>query len=646
MFIDKGANSRFEHVATREGVRTDDDIQIGPDVTGAPREAYVRVRADGAGPYIPEFSLDGEQWDAIAAPLEDLGDPDSIRFGVKAMSGADATAAARFLYFRVDCSDRVAPVSSASVSPAQPDGEHGWYAAAPTVTLSADDGAAGGIARIEYAIDGGARQTYSEPFAVGTPGEHTVEYFATDTAAEPNVEAARTLGLRVDADAPRTGVSLDRSAGQDGPVGVTLAGQDGPAGSGSVLTQYRVDGSAWRTYAAEDEQLLDDHPASLAQWAQAGAGHFEPLEDGSGGITPVDGLGMLWYPVSQYGDFTLKFQFREGRTDGGASNGGAFVRFPDPRVPVAQRPDACARTGSAANDEAWVAIYCGHEIQLYDGQTGEPQKTGSIYNFDPVGIDEIGEPQDGWNDYEIEVVGQTYVVRRNGEEINRFQNDPGIESSRGGDPPTGERQFTQGYIGLQNHGGADTMQYRDVRVEDLSADAPGRTETGPFAITGVGPHTLEVRSVDAAGNVEAKQAVDVQIGAVAPSGQAPVPPAEGDASSFRLGSLPSRLGAKRFARRGVSAKVRCTGAMSGSVVLRVSRATARRLGLGSRTLLDRDVRCYGEHTLTVRLKPSKAIMRKLRRGARGKRTVRLEVRVRMVDFGHPAQTARDTITLR
>ena len=39
-------------------------------------------------------------------------------------------------------------------------------------------------------------------------------------------------------------------------------------------------------------------------------------------------------------------------------------------------------------------------------------------------------------------------------------------------------------------------------------------------------------------------------------------------------------------------------------------------------------------------------MRKLRRGARGKRTVRLQVTVRMVDFGQPAQTARETITLR
>ena len=117
------------------------------------------------------------------------------------------------------------------------------------------------------------------------------------------------------------------------------------------------------------------------------------MTNGSGGITPIGGLGMLWYPVKQFGDFRVKLQFREGRTDGGSSNGGVFLRFPDPRVPLAQRPDACSSTGSAATDQAWVAIYCGHEFQMFDGiePDSEPQKTGSVYNFQPNTIDKIGD---------------------------------------------------------------------------------------------------------------------------------------------------------------------------------------------------------------------------------------------------------------
>ena len=49
-----------------------------------------------------------------------------------------------------------------------------------------------------------------------------------------------------------------------------------------------------------------------------------------------------------------------------------------------------------------------------------------------------------WEDYEIEVVGQTYTIRRNGEVINEFENAPGKNSDRAGDPSTTLRQFAAG----------------------------------------------------------------------------------------------------------------------------------------------------------------------------------------------------------
>ena len=314
VYINKGTTRRFEYVATRDGAQ---DIQAGPTFSASAREAYLRVRTNGNGTYIAEGSLDGDEWMPIASPISGLGDPETLKVGIKASDGSASENAARFAYFRVDCSDRVAPETTASVSPGEPDGQLGWYRTAPTVTLAADDGPFGGISRIQYKIDDGPTRTYTGPFTLSQAGDHVVEYFATDDAAEPNVAPAQTLGLRVDANAPRTVASLARPAGADGPVEVTLDPQDGSGGSGAVLTQYRVDGGPWRAYQAKDQQLLDDSAASLAQWAQAGAGSFERLDDGSGGITPVGGLGMLWYPVEQFGDFKLKFQFREGRTDGG-----------------------------------------------------------------------------------------------------------------------------------------------------------------------------------------------------------------------------------------------------------------------------------------------------------------------------------------
>ena len=64
-------------------------------------------------------------------------------------------------------------------------------------------------------------------------------------------------------------------------------------------------------------------------------------------------------------------------------------------------------------------------------------------------------------------VGQHYTMVRNGVVINEFDNTPGKQSSRAGDPPTDQRQFSTGYIGLQNHSMNDKIAFRKVRVKLL-----------------------------------------------------------------------------------------------------------------------------------------------------------------------------------
>ncbi|HYI18475.1 MAG TPA: ThuA domain-containing protein [Solirubrobacteraceae bacterium] len=651
VYINKGSFRQFEYVATREDQF---DIRVGPNFQTSPREAYLRVRADGDGYYIAEGSIDGETWQQISDPIENLGDPEDLKIGLKVSAGDDAESRARFLYFRVDCSDRIEPDSSASIAPAQADGKLGWYSEPPLVTLDATDRGSD-VGSISYTIDDGPTQQYSAPFRVTGDGDHEVRYWATDTAAEPNVESANTLGVRVDGTAPVTAINLARPQGQNGPVDVTLDPDDG-SGSGTVLTQYRVDNGPWKAYASEDEQIFDGSAGSFAQWAHDGDGGFELLGDDSGGIgpTPSGGLGMLWYPVKAYGDFRLKLEFREGREDGGFSNGGVFVRFPDPRTPVAERPQ-CGRTGNAAGAPEWVAIQCGHEIQLYDGQTGEERKTGSIYTFDNNTIEEIGpqSPFGEWNDYEVEVIGQTYRVFRNGELIKTYENSPDKVSDRGGDPPASQRQFAQGFIGLQNHGGPDRMDYRNIRVQDLSPDAPGKSPTGAFKVTGAGPHTVEVRSIDAAGNVEAKKALDFEIGQVAPpaSGEDldPVPPITDEPATAALGEMASRMGSKKFGKQGITVRVACTGAMEGTATLKLNKRSARALKVGKRTVKTKAVKCYGAHTAKVKLKPSKSLKRKLakwRKSGDGPSTLTLKLTVAMTDLGQPTQTLKKKITIR
>ncbi|MGK5440363.1 ThuA domain-containing protein [Micromonospora sp. URMC 105] len=238
----------------------------------------------------------------------------------------------------------------------------------------------------------------------------------------------------------------------------------------------REHGALVRTAAGSDigragttgyEPIFDGTAESLAGWSQAPSGSFVRQADGS--LRSTGGLGMLWYARKQFGDFSLKLQFRDAAPGTTRSNSGVFTRFPDPRTPLDQRPPgSCGTIGAARSSPAWVAIYCGHEIQIYDGETGEPQKTGSVYNFDPVPLSGAGAtPKGEWSDYEIRVVGQHYTIVRNGVTINEFDNSPGRQSSRPSDPPTDLRQFASGFIGLQNHGDNDMMEFRNIRVRAL-----------------------------------------------------------------------------------------------------------------------------------------------------------------------------------
>jgi PKD repeat protein/glucose/arabinose dehydrogenase/type 1 glutamine amidotransferase len=234
-----------------------------------------------------------------------------------------------------------------------------------------------------------------------------------------------------------------------------------------TLTRSAAGSDIGRTGYKSYESIFNGTAESLRGWAQAPSGSFSIQPDGS--LRTAGGLGMLWYTQKEFGDFSLKLQFRDVAPAGARANSGVFARFPDPRIPLADRPaGSCGTIGSARTSQAWVAINCGHEIQLYDGDTGEPQKTGSIYNFDSLTLPQAGiTPKNQWNDYEVRVVGQHYTIVRNGVVLNEFDNTPGKTSSRAGDPPTDLRQFSSGFVGLQNHSDTDLMEFRNIRVRTL-----------------------------------------------------------------------------------------------------------------------------------------------------------------------------------
>jgi hypothetical protein len=212
--------------------------------------------------------------------------------------------------------------------------------------------------------------------------------------------------------------------------------------------------------------IFDGKRRCFEQWAYSGGASMTLQRDGTLRSGPgAPGLGTLWYKARPYGDFSLRLQFRDDATGGARANSGVQVRFPAPKGPV----PGC---GEIEGDDPWIAVRCGHEVQINDSPDGDPRKTGSIYGFaDLDSARSKPTPAGVWNDLEITVVGQTYTVTRNGEVINEYENKPRVPFPNRPDDPGSSGRGLVGYIGLQAHGGEnDVVSFRNIRIRDLSAE--------------------------------------------------------------------------------------------------------------------------------------------------------------------------------
>ncbi len=163
-----------------------------------------------------------------------------------------------------------------------------------------------------------------------------------------------------------------------------------------------------------------------SKWKQAGPGRFVREPDGS--LRSEGGMGLFWYAERPFRDFVLRVDWKAEKAE---SNSGIFVRFPDPQ------------------GDPWKPVNEGYEIQIQDAG-GPKHRTGAVYSFSES-YSVPTKPYGEWNTMEIEVTGQRYLVRVNGTLVTRF---------------TGSRA-TEGYIGLQNHGGGDRVWFRNIRIKPL-----------------------------------------------------------------------------------------------------------------------------------------------------------------------------------
>ncbi|MBE2317691.1 PKD domain-containing protein [Solirubrobacter sp. CPCC 204708] len=203
----------------------------------------VRTGDQVAGAYSltdPE-SAGGANWVALGSAnlntvLPEAGGPRYI--GVYGGNGS-VNLSADYVRFTPDSPKDLAPPVSSHTVPAA-DGLEGWHRTPVNVTVSAaDDGeCVSGIDTTEYRVGGGAFAAYTAPIALTADGTHTVEYRSTDKAG--NAETAKSVTVKLDATAPATTASTNPTGAGPHPAPVTLTLDAADAASGVKLTEYRV----------------------------------------------------------------------------------------------------------------------------------------------------------------------------------------------------------------------------------------------------------------------------------------------------------------------------------------------------------------------------------------------------------------------
>lgn len=198
-------------------------------------------------------------------------------------------------------------------------------------------------------------------------------------------------------------------------------------------------------------RLLD----TTTGWKQAGPGGFAYAD---GTLSSSGGMGLYWYQAREFSSYSLKLDWKLTGDD----NSGVFIGFP-------------------AGDDPWSAVNNGYEVQI-DATDAPDKTTGAIYGFkepDIAARDTALNPPK-WNTFELLVQGERLQVFLNGVKINDFTNT---------DPA---RSLAQGHIGLQNHGDADHVSFRNVRIK-AAGSGPRQGQ-----ITGVGGKCVDVNGANPA----------------------------------------------------------------------------------------------------------------------------------------------------
>ncbi|HJW75752.1 MAG TPA: hypothetical protein VJ787_08815 [Thermoleophilia bacterium] len=288
---------------------------------------------------------------------------------------------------------------------------------------------------------------------ISTQGDHTLTFRSTDGLG--NAEPTQTVHVKIDTTDPVTTDDAD-GAWHNGPVTVTFSATDA-GGSGLAVTQYRIEGGAWQNDTSVTIGAQGD--TTLDYRSRDEAGNIEPFNtvhvkiDTTDPNTTQSGGGSTWHD----GPVTVTFS----ATDTGGS-GLDYTEY-------------SLNGGGTWTQGASATV------------SGEGSHTVSYRSRDNAG--------------NVEATNTTQV---------RIDTTAPETTQSGADGAWHNGPVTVDFSATDTGGsGVDSTEYR----VDAGAWTPG-----PSAIVGgQGTHTLDYRSRDNAGNVEAFNSLQVRIDTTDPT---------------------------------------------------------------------------------------------------------------------------------
>jgi hypothetical protein len=399
--------------------------------------------------------------------------------------------------------DRTAPTTGA-------DAPGGWNNSKVTVSLDAKDGLSG-VDATYYTIDGGAQQKGSV-LTIDTEGIHTLKYWSVDEAG--NTEAAHTATVKIDLTKPTIGHTVAPAPNAKGwnnaPVTVTYSCDDTVSGVASCPAPVEVStdgqGQAVPGSAVDNAGNAQTDPATVS---------IDTVKPTINGAADRPANSNDWYA----GDVTVSFDCKDALS--GIAACSAPVKLGNGKGQTAK--GAATDTAGNTADAAVGPINVDETAPTLSGAATAAPNAADWYNGDVTikwtaadalsGIDGAA-PADSIISSEGQgLTAGASVTDLAGNETSATSAAVKIDRTAPSTTVSDVSDWSNSAVTVKltaadNLSGVAATYYQ----LDKNAAAPGTSVT----VDSEGVHTLQVWSVDVAGNVEAQKNIEVKIDKTAP----------------------------------------------------------------------------------------------------------------------------------